>query len=441
MSGTFNLMLASFGGSSQGLIAAISNSNGSSVTNPRIAIRNDQLNLALTSLSASSEQQFTVLRLDLGLSAITWQTSLTNPPEQAPSGSIKLDSAGNVIAAGAFTVSSGATPNAFVAKFNSSGALQWQRRISGNSSFYSVAIDASDNIYCAGVGRFVSADRDDAYLAKFDSTGALTYQRTIGNTASGVTEYVNRTAVVGIYFYLAILYKGASVQYEAQSFLADPATGAKVGAVNFRTSNGSDSLFYQGLVAGETSTTYYQLFYAPATSEQTLVKEVIGSGTVYRQSLFAANLVPTDMCMDPSGTHVYTCGYLSGTLQLAKFAASTGALVWQRSLSAPTVTITNEAEISVDSLDNIYVNFKQEVSGSPTKSMILKMPGSGAGVGNSAVIDGKTYTYAATTFFSGAANAVLAASNADVDSAATQTVVTTTYASVTPTLAITSQAF
>jgi hypothetical protein len=250
MSGTFNIMLASFSGNApQGFLAAISNSNGSSVTNPRIAIRNDQLNLALTSLSALSEQQFTVLRLDLGLSAITWQTSLTNAPDLPVAYAIKLDSAGNAVVAGATTVSPSSTPNAFAAKFNSSGVLQWQRRINNNSAFFTVAIDGSDNIYCAGVGRFISAAGDDIYVAKFDSTGALIYQRTIGDTGTSYDEFARDMALIDTYFALAAFYDGPSVQSEAEFYLGKQADGTAFGAANYRAANGTSSINFQGIIS------------------------------------------------------------------------------------------------------------------------------------------------------------------------------------------------
>lgn len=441
MSGSLNILLASFAGpSTVGLLAAISNSNGSDLTNSKIALRSDQINLALTSNSSLGERQFTVLRLDPSLASITWQTSLTNPPDTPSVSQIRLDSAGSAVVVGSTNVSPSSTRNAFTAKFNSSGVLEWQRRINNNSEFYGVAIDSSDNPYCVGVARFFAADRDDIYVVKLDSSGSLTYQRNIGRTdTNSINEIAFGAAFIDTRFILAARYKGFSVQFQSEFFLGEQSTGATVGAINMRASNGSSWLFSIATVAGAAGSDNYFLMYAPDTNEQILRRYTVAGGFLYTKSLFATNLVPSDLCMSSDGTHVYVCGTLSGALQLSKFVATTGALVWQRSLSAPTVTIS-EPTIAVDSLDNIHVNFTATATGSPVKSMVLKMPGSGAGSGNSVVIEGKTYTYSTTTFTSGDSNAFITDSNTDPNSAASQTLVTTTLSGAVPTLAITEEA-
>ena len=436
-----NILAAGLGGAAPvGFLAAISNSNGSDLLNSSIALRNDQINLTLQSSSALGESQLTVLRLDPSLSSITWQTSLTNPPDSLSVLGISLDSAGNAVVVGSANVSPSSTRNAFVAKFNSSGAIQWQRRINGNSEFLGVAIDASDNPYCVGVGRFAAADRDDIYVAKFDSSGGLTYQRNIGRRdTNSINELATRIAFLDADFVLAAQYKGFSVQFQSEFFRGIQSTGATATAINMRASNGSSNLFSIGTVAGETALVNYFLMWAPDTNEQILRRFTTTGGFVYTKSLFATDIVPADLCMDASGTHVYVCGVLSGSLQLSKFVASTGALAWQRSLSAPTVTI-ERPRISVDSFDNIHVNFLETVTAAPKKSMVLKMPGSGAGSGNSAVIGGKTYTYSTTAFSSGNSNAFITDTNSDPNVAGTETLVTTTLASAVPTLVITDEA-
>jgi hypothetical protein len=435
-----NILAAGIGGPSPvGFLAAISNSNGSDLLNSAITLRSDQINLTLQSSSALGESQLTVLRLDSSLSSITWQTSLTNPPDSLVVSDVKLDSAGNAIVVGSANVSPSSIRNPFVAKFNSSGALQWQRRINNNGQFLAAAIDASDNPYCVGVGQFLATDREDIYVARFDSSGGLTYQRNIGRRdTSSINELAFGIAFIDANFILAARYKGFSVQFQSEFFIGTQSTGETVSAINMRAANGTSWLFSIATVAGETASVNYFLMYAPDTNEQILRRYTVAGGFVYTKSLFATSLIPNDLCMDANGTHIYVCGVLSGALQLSKFVASTGALAWQRSLSAPTVTISG-ATISVDSLDNIHVNFTETVTGAPTKSMVLKMPGSGAGSGNSVVIEGKTYTYSTTTFSSGDSNAFITDTNSDPNVAGTETLITTTLASAVPTLVITDE--
>jgi len=81
---------------------------------------------------------------------------------------IKLDSSGNVyVAVTCFTLQ-----KAVVAKYDSSGTIQWQRSLSDASIDFAwgVAVDASANVYLLGT-RFV---------AKWNSSGTIQWQRVFG---------------------------------------------------------------------------------------------------------------------------------------------------------------------------------------------------------------------------------------------------------------------
>ena len=107
---------------------------------------------------------------------IQWQRILGGSDNDTAYG-IALDSASNVYLSG-YTFSQGAGSADFViAKYNSSGTIQWQRTL-GESNFASahdVAVDSSDNVYVLGRG-----DGQEFILAKYDSSGTIQFQRSLG---------------------------------------------------------------------------------------------------------------------------------------------------------------------------------------------------------------------------------------------------------------------
>ena len=93
---------------------------------------------------------------------------------------VKIDSNGNIVIVG--SANDGTRTYGFVAKYNPSGSLQWQRKLylSGYSTFlYDVGIDSSDNIY---VGGWASSATTVPLFAKYNSSGTIQWQRSLVQT-------------------------------------------------------------------------------------------------------------------------------------------------------------------------------------------------------------------------------------------------------------------
>mgnify|MGYP005990045875 CR=1 FL=1 len=119
--------------------------------------------------------------------ALQWDRTLGGSSQDYVHG-IAIDSSDNIIVAG-YTKSDGAGNNDFlIAKYNSSGVLQWDRTLGGSSTDegFAVAIDSSDNIIVAGQARSDGAGDDDFLIAKYNSSGVLQWDRTLGG--SGIDE-------------------------------------------------------------------------------------------------------------------------------------------------------------------------------------------------------------------------------------------------------------
>jgi hypothetical protein len=72
----------------------------------------------------------------------------------------------------------------YLAKYNTSGSIQWQRRLGGaaNDVGYSVALDSDENVYLHGHHASSSTQGgNDSVLAKYSSSGSLQWIRSLGN--------------------------------------------------------------------------------------------------------------------------------------------------------------------------------------------------------------------------------------------------------------------
>lgn len=116
---------------------------------------------------------------------IQWQRRLTGVTSETFSG-ICVDASSNVFLVGT-TASQGAGGNDFlIAKYNSTGTIQWQRSLGGTGSEIgaSIAFDSGGNIYVVGTTASQGAGGNDILIAKYNTSGTIQWQRTLGTTGS-----------------------------------------------------------------------------------------------------------------------------------------------------------------------------------------------------------------------------------------------------------------
>jgi hypothetical protein len=112
---------------------------------------------------------------------ITWQRKLyTGYPVLSYGLCIALDSSNNVFVGG-YTNNSGNKVE--IVKYDTSGALQWNRRISGADMYCNaVAIDSSGNAYFCGYADISGIGI--IFILKYNTSGTIQWQRTISNGRS-----------------------------------------------------------------------------------------------------------------------------------------------------------------------------------------------------------------------------------------------------------------
>lgn len=416
-----NIISAGMGGATPvGVLASI-RSTRNSIGIPRSFIKNDQLVLSVRTLSATFENEYTVAKLPLDLATFTWQNGLSSGSNSPQIYDVTIDSADNVIVAGEIFINGFSNPAVpYLAKYNSSGTFQWNRYMNQRGRWDVVTTDASNNIYPNGTGRWSATDRDDMIYVKYPPDGAsVTFQRSMsqddGYTAAtlayGVTILNDTQYVMGATAGSAPSGPPfiSNQDYQAVLGVFDRTTGNLVSALQY----GSTANIWQFggyTIRGEAADTIYEVFTTYVTNSSSkgsmvLVKYTTAGGTVWQREFadFSITLTGQVTCMDASNTHIYAvAGTFSGApatgrneLQITKWDTS-GNLVWQRALVSPTNSLT-EPKISVDSLDNFYLSFFSSPVSNGNRAVILKMPGSGEGSGNTVTVEGIKYDYITTS--------------------------------------------
>jgi uncharacterized delta-60 repeat protein len=181
--------------------------------------------------------------------------------------SVSVDSSGNIYVAG-YTTSEGEGGNdLLVLKYDSSGALQWQRILGGTGldRAHGVSVDSSDNVYALGVTNSEGEGSYDGLIVKYDSSGNLQWQRILGGTGNdwfeGITIDKNDNILVSG--------RTSTNTSEAHAvFLAKlPSDGSLIGAYRL---NGGDFVYRaSGLISAESSLTSATSTLTSATSSHT----------------------------------------------------------------------------------------------------------------------------------------------------------------------------
>ena len=134
------------------------------------------------------------------LGIVQWQRVLGGASLDRGS-SVAIDSADNVYVLG-HTGSTGAGSNDFlIAKYNSSGTIQWQRVLGGvgEDAGLSVATDSYNNLYVLGYTVSTGAGVADFLLAKYDSSGSIQWQRTLGGASYDIGTSVAIDSADNVY--------------------------------------------------------------------------------------------------------------------------------------------------------------------------------------------------------------------------------------------------
>jgi hypothetical protein len=144
-----------------------------------------------------------VLKVD-STPSLTYMTRINADAQARLVGAVAYDSSGNLYVGG--KGQSGTKP-AWIAKFNTSGSLVFAKDITisnvDNFRVQSMALDSSGNIYVAGNFNLSSGiTYERGFLIKFDSSGAIVWQRYIFAPSANYYEF-NQMKISGNFIYFA----------------------------------------------------------------------------------------------------------------------------------------------------------------------------------------------------------------------------------------------
>jgi hypothetical protein len=302
-----------------------------------------------------------------------------------------IDASSNMYATGYYLASAGNTVG-IVGKTDTQGALLWQRSITDtqathNTRMYSIKSDSSANVFAAGYGP-MSASYFGGIVAKYNSSGTIQWQRTLDNLAnnspvqfySSAIDSSGNTYVVGS-GYSTPMYRGLIAKYNTsgviqwQSYI----NLTNRGGLNAAVCDSSGNLYVSG--SGQNASAGTNALIAKYTSAGALSwSRSLNDGLAAASQNDGGSAIAVD-----SSANVYVGGYFLNASSgmngyLAKYDTS-GTLLWQRTLADSNAAASQSTAINyiwVDSSGNVFVcgGFKNASGGS--SGFIAKYNSSGA---------------------------------------------------------------
>ena len=258
----------------------------------------------------------------------------------------------------------------------------WTTNISGSSvnltyngsGWKKIAKDSSGNIYIVGTTNLGSGG-NDTFIMKFDSSGAIVWQRAFGNSGSGdIGQSITITSADAIYI---CGYSGAATlgmfvaKYDTSgNLLAQirPTSGASTSYIPMciDVNNSTGDVYITGQYVNSTGIIYGSIIRIDSGLTTLLQSRIWGTAT--------AGLNPYNFAIkvEQSTGNFYTCGIRqTGTaISVAKFASDT-TLSWSF-----TYNIGAASNLAIDSTGNIYVSGYAGTSSS--LPFLMKMNSSGS---------------------------------------------------------------
>jgi len=347
-----------------------------------------------TQSTGSGSKDFLIAKQD-SAGAIQWQRTLGGSSDDEVF-SIKTDSNNNLYVLGRTNSDGAGGADFLLAKYNSAGTIQWQRTLGGAQweYGYAVAVDSADNVYVTGFTASGGAGGDDLLLAKYNSSGTIQWQRTLGGSSdeqgfgiaidSADNVYVggvtNSTGAGSGDFSLAKYNSAGTIQWQRVLGGSGNDSGQSVAI------DSSDNVYILGRQNS-----------AGAGNVDFLLAKYNSSGTIQWQRILGggSNEYGLGVAID-SADNVYAVGYGNDTKFLIVKYNPAGTVQFQRTLSGGGTD--KAASVAIDSVDSIYVfGFTQSTGAGGSDFLLAKLPNDGSLTGTY-VLDGENMVYEASSY-------------------------------------------
>jgi len=285
---------------------------------------------------------------------------------------VSIDSAGNAYAVG-FTESQGAGSRDFlIAKYESAGTVEWQRVLGGASSDQAdaAAVSSSGDVYAFGVTSSAGAGGQDFLLAKYNSSGTIQWQRVLGDGTGNEGDGVAVDSSGDVYV------SGTTDEYPNEKMQVAKYNSS--GTLQWqRVLGGSGSEYCRG-AAVDSSSNLYAVGHTNASGAggfDVLIAKYNSSGTIqWQRTLGGSGSDSSDDATIDSSGNLYVAATTSSTgpaganLLLAKYN-SAGTIQWQRVLGS--TSDDQSRGVVTDSLDNVYISGYTNSSGAGGYDMLI----------------------------------------------------------------------
>jgi uncharacterized delta-60 repeat protein len=325
---------------------------------------------------------------------IQWQRALGASGTTSRGRSIAADSSNNIYVTGFNTDGTGTYLS--LAKYNSSGTIQWQKKLGGasgeNDRGLGITIDSSNNIYVTGTSKG-TVGFAGVLIVKYNTSGAVQWQRTLSNVLGDQGNFLDTDSSGNVY----IAGQGVNFGESNNIILAKyNSSGTIQWQRKLVTANSETAL---GIAVDSSGNSYIAGASNNSGTTDIQIAKYNSSGTIQFQRLLgrSGQTNGQSIVLD-SSNNFYVCGFSTAGVgnfrfQIAKYNSS-GTIQWQRKLG--TATGNNFGySITVDSSDNIYAFGQTGVSGT-TDFIIAKLPNDGSLTGTYTV-GAYSYTYEAST--------------------------------------------
>ena len=255
-----------------------------------------------------------------------------------------------------------------IAKYNSSGTLQWQRSlgtVSNAEEGWAIAIDPSENVYITGYAD-VAGQANNVIIAKYNTSGTIQWQKQLAGVGTK-NEYGTSIAVDSASnVYVSAYSNAGGATFDFLTFKLD-----SFGNMSWQRSlsgtgfSGTSSDFGIGIALDSASNVYVTGFSDNNSTYDLVLAKYNTTGTLQWQRTLGNNTGGSDAgygVVVDSANNIYVTGLINGIGILVAKYNSSGAIEWQRSLTgSATISAVGAA---VDSSNNVYVTAYGDISGS-----------------------------------------------------------------------------
>ena len=337
------------------------------------------------------------------LGEILWQTQIATPTSFNSTGTeIVSDSQGNVYITGSLTETYPELvfDDLYVIKLNSGGTVQWSRflRTGGSNQLGNkIDLDSSGNVYVAGLGR---TTRTDIFglIAKYNSSGTLQWQKRISADSSGIFE-LQGIVVKDSHFYVTGRTSDPSTLFVAKLDL----DGTMVWQKSVRDLVTNDFELGYDIDTDSQGNVYIAGY--DTNPERTIFLKFDSLGNLVFQKLIrktgVEQLFGASMTVDQNDRVLITMGNSgTGHSSIATFN-SDGSLLRARFIEL------YATDIDTDRFDDILLSASSQLTSGEFELTTVKLPGDGSRTGfidlfgyeveNDLIIESASYTVIDTT--------------------------------------------